>query len=198
MKKIPHLRRVPLRKTFKKSTVCPLCVWLKHPECCCFSSKDGLVVAFGWPDSAVRVDEPLNKAVHLSNIPSGQTPDNSPAFAVCVWECVSVCVCWMEAKPCQHSLLHLTLFHSLSLSPLHFHVYRLGLMVCILTILVWKPADSPALWARQGRRFIREEGREGVTPDISSHGTSLQYFSSVMWLPGQMSGHSGLCRRASA
>lgn len=87
----------------------------------------------------------------------------------------------MEAKPCQHSLLHLTLFHSLSLSPLHFHVYRLGLMVCILTISVWKPADSPALWARQGRRFIREEGRGGVTHYISSHGTSLQYFSLVMW-----------------
>lgn len=68
-------------------------------------------------------------------------------------------------------------------------------MVCILTISVWKPADSPALWARQGCRFIREEGREGVTPDISSHGTSLQYFSLVMWLPGQMSGHLGLCGR---
>lgn len=140
-------------------------------------SKYGLVVAFSWPDSAVTVDEPLNKAVHLSNIPSGQTLDNSPALFVCV------CVGWMEAKPCQHSLLHLTLFHSLSLSPLHFHVYRLGLMVCILTISVWKPADSPALWARQGRRFIGEAGwlGRGATHYISSHGTSLQYFLLVMW-----------------
>lgn len=68
-----------------------MCVWLKRPGCF-FPSKDGLVVAFGWPDSAVRVDEPLNKVVHLTNIPSGQTPDNSPALAVCIWERVSVCV----------------------------------------------------------------------------------------------------------
>lgn len=72
--------------------------------------------------------------------------------------CVCVSVGWTEAIPCQHDLLHLSLFHSFSLPPPHFHVYRLGLMVCILTILVWKPADSPALWAWQGCRFIREWG----------------------------------------
>lgn len=75
-------------------------------------------------------------------------------MCVCVGVCVSTC--WILATPCQHSLLHLSFIPSLT--ALHFHVYRLGLLVCILTISVWKPADSPALWAPQGRRFIGEGG----------------------------------------
>lgn len=74
-------------------------------------------------------------------------------------------------------------------SPPHFHVYRLSLMVCILTISVWKPTDSPALWARQGRRFIWEGG---VAYNVSSHGTSLQYFSLVMELRSRWTATSTL------
>lgn len=70
--------------------------------------------------------------------------------------CVCVSKCWIWATPCQTSLLHLSFIPSLT--ALHFHVYRLGLLVCILTISVWKPADSPALWAPQGHRFIGEGG----------------------------------------
>lgn len=106
---------------------------------------------------------PLNKAVHLSNIPSALTLDNSLALFVhlrwCV--CVRVCMCERVGQRPSHAntAYSISLSFIPSLSPLHFHVYRLGLMVCILTISVWKPADSPALWAWQGCRFIREGGR---------------------------------------
>ncbi len=132
--------------------------WLYCPGCF-------LSIGCWWPLVDLKVlsesMSPLDKAVHLSNIPSGQTLDDSLAAFVylrlCVW--VRVCVCVLDggqAMPTQPTPSLSLSFPSLS--PLHFHVYRLGLMVCILTISVWKPADSPALWAWQGCRFIREGG----------------------------------------
>jgi len=104
----------------------------------------------------------------------GRYPGRACVFGI-VCKCVSVCLLdggqSMPAQPTPS----LSFFPSHS--PLHFHVYRLSLMVCILTISVWKPTDSPALWAWQGCQFIWEGE---VTYYISSHGTSLQYFSLVM------------------
>lgn len=92
--------------------------------------------------------------------------------------CLTVCV-FAGRRPVYANAATPSLSFLPSHSPPHFHVYRLRLMVCILTISVWKPADSPALWAWQGCRFIWEGE---VTYYISSHGRSLQYFSLVMRL----------------
>lgn len=104
-------------------------------------------------------------------------------FGMCV--CVCVFKCWIWAMPCQPSLLHLSFIPLLS--ALHFHVYRLGLLVCILTISVWKPADSPALWAPQGHRFIGEGG------SYSLHQFSWSKFAIFLFgyvAMRQMYGHS--------
>lgn len=125
------------------------------------SSKHGLVVAFSWPDSVVS-RWALWIKLYIWVISHLDEPWTSPWPCLCIWDCVckceSVCVGVGERPSHANTAYSISLAFFPSLSPLHFHVYRLGLMVCILTISVWKPADSPALWAWQGCRFIREGG----------------------------------------
>lgn len=135
------------------------CGGLKLTWQCCWSRQAVWIKLYIWV---------ISKCVHK--------PWMIP-WSMFVWHCVGACVCSLDGGQSMRTQPTPSLSFLPSNSPPHFHVYRHCLMVCILTISVWKPTDSPALWAWQGCWFIWEGE---VTYYISSHGTSLQYFFLVM------------------